>query len=170
MTQTQTIVHHCPNCGKETTAGEHFCSNCGHDLSTNAQPGSPATVTSSMDHIPDSIKSFDDIAKQLVTMEGFLVTLYFGAFTLIKLSVQPGLTLIIYVLPIVFILFSLIAALRVFFPSGYLQLELPTGSHHITMIELARHKSRWFSVASVFFILGIAGVLIAFITYLLRPT
>lgn len=164
----QATVQRCPNCGKVPVAGERFCSNCGRNLSTNAQPGAPGTAAPAAEHIPESIKSFDDVAKQVVTMEGFLVTLYFGAFTLIKLSVQPGLTLIIYVLPIVFILFSLIAALRVFFPSGYLQLELPTDAHHITMFELARHKSRWFSVASVFFILGIAGVLIAFTTYLLR--
>src|SRR5579863_5157728 len=164
----QTTVHRCPNCGKITAAGEHFCSNCGHNLSENSQPGSPTAATSSTDHIPESIKSFDDIAKQVVTMEGFLVTIYFGAFTLTKLSVSPGFQLAIYLLPIAFILISMIAALRVFFPTGYLQIELPTGTRHITLLELARHKSRWFSVSSIFFVLGIAGVFFALMTYLLR--
>ena len=33
------------------------------------------------DHIPASIKNFDDIAKQMISMESLMVTLYFGAFT-----------------------------------------------------------------------------------------
>jgi hypothetical protein len=119
--------------------------------------------------ILDSIKSFDDTAKQLITMEGILVGLYFNAFAFAKVSIGVGWQLIVYLLPIVFLVVSLLSALRVFFPAGYLTLaQEETRSQRIKYNEVARHKIVWFRYASTFAVLSIIGVFFALMTYLLR--
>ena len=117
----------------------------------------------------DSIKSFDDTAKQLITMGPILVGLYFNAFTFAKVSVGVGIQLIVYLLPIALIVVSLLSALYVFFPSGYVALAQEQA--HLQSVDYAgviQHKLFWFRLASVTFVLGVAGVFLALLTYLLR--
>ncbi|HEV2582752.1 MAG TPA: hypothetical protein VGT44_17975 [Ktedonobacteraceae bacterium] len=119
--------------------------------------------------ILDSIKSFDDTAKQLVTMEGILVGLYFNAFAFAKVAVGPGWQLIVYLLPVVLLVASLLSALRVFFPAGYLELaQEEAHAQRILYSRVAQHKITWFRYASIFAVLSIIGVFFALMTYLLR--
>jgi hypothetical protein len=119
------------------------------------------------DHIPASIKNFDDIAKQMISMESLMVTLYFGAFTFTKLNPGWGLQLVFYLLPLFFILVSVYSALNVFFPTGYLAID-HVGFRQTKMEDLVRHKLIWFRITSISFVLSILSFLIALLVYLVR--
>lgn len=119
--------------------------------------------------IIDSIKSFDDTAKQLITMGPILVGLYFNAFTFAKVSVGVSIQLIVYLLPIALIIVSLLSALYVFFPAGYVELaQEQAHSQSINYAGVIQHKLFWFRLASITFVMGVTGVFLALMTYLLR--
>ncbi len=179
----QTALQHCPNCGKALAGEEQFCSQCGWNLAVD--PNSPRAVPTegkppssihtyedasiSSDQIPETIRAFDEAVKQLITVEGLLAGLYFNAFTFGKISSGLSWQLIVYLAPIALIFVSLFSAIRVFFPSGYLSFDQQsTGSQRDMYADLNRHKIVWFRLASTFFVLGIAGVFFALMTYLLR--
>jgi len=108
MTQTSSQV--CPQCRTPIAAGEHFCPHCGHRFSTesNSSPaaspdkGVPISLPErreapdqeekafwssfTRDQIREAIKSYDDTAKQVLSVEGVLVGLYFNAFTFGKIA------------------------------------------------------------------------------------
>ncbi len=133
-------------------------------------PASPAQqeAPNASEHISASVQSFDDAARQLIGVEGVLAGLYFNAFTFGKINSSLSLQLLVYLLPLAMVFISVISAFGVFFPSGYLSIDQATGLHRITILDLAQHKSRWFRVASIFFILSIAGFFFALMQYLLR--
>ena len=119
------------------------------------------------DHIPDSVKNFDETAKQLISMESLMVALYFGAFTFTKLNPGWGLQLVFYLLPLFFILVSVYSALNVFFPTGYLSLD-HVGFRKAKIEAIVRHKLVWFRVTSISFVLSILSFLLALLVYLVR--
>ena len=119
------------------------------------------------DHIPASIKNFDDIAKQMISMESLMVTLYFGAFTFTKLNPGWGLQLVFYLLPLFFILVSVYSALNVFFPTGYLAID-HVGFRQAKIEDIVRHKLVWFRITSISFVLSILSFLLALLVYLVR--
>jgi len=119
------------------------------------------------DHIPASIKNFDDIAKQMISMESLMVTLYFGAFTFTKLNPGWGLQLVFYLLPLFFILVSVYSALNVFFPTGYLTLN-HAGFRKAKLDDIVRHKLVWFRITSISFVVSILCFLLALLVYLVR--
>ncbi|HKV57896.1 MAG TPA: hypothetical protein VJO32_06425 [Ktedonobacteraceae bacterium] len=118
-------------------------------------------------HIPDSVKNFDEIAKQMISMESLMVALYFGAFTFTKLNPGWGLQLIFYLLPLFFILVSVYSALNVFFPTGYLSID-HVGFRQAKIEDIVRHKLVWFRIASISFVLSILCFLLALLVYLIR--
>jgi len=118
--------------------------------------------------ILDAIKSFDETAKQIITIEPILTGLYFGSLTLTKLNIGPGWQLLVYLTPLALFVVSLLSALMVFFPAGYVKLAEEDSPQHTAYMEVVRHKLIWFRAASIFFVLGIVGVFFALMTYLLR--
>ena len=139
------------------------------------QPDPPPTaslaqqedISTVEDHIPESVKNFDDTAKQLISMESLMVALYFGAFTFTKLNPGWGLQLVFYLLPLFFILVSVYSALNVFFPTGYLTLN-HAGFRKAKLDDIVRHKLVWFRITSISFVLSILSFLLALLVYLVR--
>src|SRR5579871_1859832 len=128
---------------------------------TSAQEAQiPTSTKTNGDHIPDSVKNFDETAKQLISMESLMVALYFGAFTFTKLNPGWGLQLIFYLLPLFFILISVFSALNVFFPTGYLSLD-HVGFRQAKLEDVVSHKLAWFRVTSITFVLSILSFLLA---------
>ena len=69
----------------------------------------------------ESIKSIEETAKQIIGVAGILEGLYFHAIAYSDIREQLGGVgpLLLYLLPLLFWLVSLLAALLVFFPSAY---------------------------------------------------
>ncbi len=133
-------------------------------------PESPAQqeeTSAAEDHVPASVKNFDEIAKQMISMESLMVALYFGAFTFTKLNPGWGLQLIFYLLPLFFILVSVYSALNVFFPTGYLSID-HVGFRQTKIEDIVRHKLVWFRITSISFVLSILSFLLALLVYLVR--
>lgn len=118
--------------------------------------------------ILEAVKSFDETAKQIITIEPILTGLYFGAFTITKLNIGPSWQLLVYLAPLALFVVSLLSALMVFFPAGYVKLAEEHSPQRTAYMEVVRHKLLWFRAASIFFVLGIVGVFFALMTYLLR--
>src|SRR5687767_8579567 len=70
--------------------------------------------------VKDSIKTIDETARQITTVAGILVGLYFHAisFSDIRGALSGG-RIWIYVLPLVLLVFSLMVSFIVFFPEHY---------------------------------------------------
>ncbi len=132
-----------------------------------ASPAQQEETSAAGDHIPASVKNFDEIAKQMISMESLMVALYFGAFTFTKLNPGWGLQLIFYLLPLFFILVSVYSALNVFFPTGYLSID-NVGFRQAKIEDIVRHKLVWFRITSISFVLSILSFLLALLVYLVR--
>ena len=83
--------------------------------------------------IRESIGTIDETARQIVGVAGILEGLYFHAITFGDLRGKvSGWPLVVYLAPIVLLLFSLIAGLLVFFPDRYrLNFHSSEASHQV---------------------------------------
>jgi predicted MFS family arabinose efflux permease len=117
--------------------------------------------------VRQSIGAFDETAKQVMGVAGILVGLFFNAVALGDLRGKiQGWELAFYLAPIVCLVVSVAAALKVYFPSRY-PLNLLSSAGSKTIYEkIFRRKRRWLLVAAVFLVLGILGVLAAMFLYL----
>ena len=73
------------------------------------------------DMVKGSVKTLDEVGKQLIAVDGVLVGLYFNAiaFSDLHAAALQGGQVWVYMLPVVFLLLSLFAALMLFYPDRY---------------------------------------------------
>ena len=124
--------------------------------------------------VKDSIKSSDELAKQLIAVAGILEGLYFHAIAFGDLrdaAKYPPSALVVqwwvYLLPIGFLLFSLVFALAVFFPSAYNLNVQSFEAAKIVFERIARRKLWLVRLASFFLIAGVGAVMYAAYLYLI---
>ena len=117
-----------------------------------------------------AIKSIDETAKQIIGVAGILEGLYFHAiaFAGLRGSLTGGIVAV-YLAPILLLLFSLIAALMVFFPDVWqIDLRIPQNCKDVHR-GVQQSKLRLLRTASIFLILGVVAIAIAVAVYLLSP-
>jgi hypothetical protein len=117
--------------------------------------------------VRESIASIDETAKQIVGVAGVLEGLYFHAIAYTGLRGQvTGGELAVYLAPILLLLFSLLAALLVFFPDRYrVNVHSSEGSRK-TYESVVSRKLQFLRIASVCLILGVAALVLALAIYL----
>jgi uncharacterized membrane protein len=117
--------------------------------------------------VRESIASIDETAKQIIGVTGVLEGLYFHAIAYTDLRGQvTGGELAVYLAPLVLLLFSLVAALLVFFPDRYrVNVHSSEGSRK-TYESVVSRKLQCLRIASVCLILGVAALVLALAIYL----
>jgi len=117
--------------------------------------------------IRESIGTIDEAAKQMIGVISLLEGLYFHAITFSDLrgKINNDL-LIVYLLPIVLLLVSLIAALIVFAPDRYRLNFTSAEAGKIVYERIIRIKQLAFHTAAIFLVLGIGSVLLSALAYL----
>lgn len=118
--------------------------------------------------IGDSIKTIDDAARQLIGAVGLLEGLYFHAIAYSGLAGQvEGVQMGIYLLPVMLLIGSLIAALFVFLPDYFQNVPLNSaaGIKAVRRHVLSRKLKALF-ISAVCFVLALLGLLAAMWLYL----
>lgn len=118
--------------------------------------------------VKDSLKTLDETARQVIAVAGVLEGLYFHAIVYTDLRGQIPTTgqFIIYILPIVLLLISLVAALGVFFPERS-EMELRSWeAARLIYKRTLREKLVMVRIASISLILGVLALLGAMLLYL----
>lgn len=71
--------------------------------------------------VRNSIAAIDEVGKQIITVDGVLIGLYFNAIAFgdLRKTPLPGVTVLIYLLPVIFMFLSLLAALLIFYPDRF---------------------------------------------------
>ncbi len=117
--------------------------------------------------VRNSIQAIDETARQIITVAGILEGLYFHAisFSDIRGAVSGG-RLWVYLLPLVIILVSLVAAFGVFFPERFrINLLSSTGSQ--AAYETILHsKLLAMRIAAISLVLGVGSIILAMGVYL----
>lgn len=150
----------CPNCKRPLPLGAAACPHCGTALRPQSlqSPLSPERLTQAL---PDVVKQLDSTASTNMTIAGVLIGFYAGAIFAGKVASSIAFNAFIYALPVCTLLATIIFALRVFYPAGYLT------DDYITLIKKKEERLRW-SALSLEISIGI--LIVAIIVYLLRPT
>ncbi len=139
----------CPNCHQVVPANVRVCPHCGVYLELPGQghpdallgvaqtpephPSSstivslqaPLPLVATVQSLPDAVKQLDAAASTNVTISGVLIAFYAGAIFAGKVQ-APVFNALIYALPVVLLLITIILSLRVFYPVGYLTDDYPT--------------------------------------------
>jgi ABC-type multidrug transport system permease subunit len=97
--------------------------------------------------LPDVVKQLDQVASTQMTVAGVLIAFYSGAIFAGKVMAAALVNAFLYALPLCLLLATIVSALRVFYPGGYLN------DDDETLIKKV----------------AIAILIIAVIVYLLRP-
>ncbi len=115
-----------------------------------------------------SIKTIDETAGQIIAVAGILEGLYFHAITFsdIKGTLTGG-KIVIYALPLALLVSSLIVAFIVFFPERYRVNILSSAGSKQAYEDILASKLLFMRIAAVLLVLGVAGVGLAMLTYLL---
>ncbi len=118
--------------------------------------------------IRESLGVIDDTAKQIIVVAGILEGLYFNAiaFSNLRGKVPVSMSLIIYLSPIVLLLFSLCAALLIFFPGHYRLNFHSSEASRLLYERLIRKKLLLFRISALCLVLGIVAIILAVLTYL----
>ena|SRR2546430_13083948 len=149
----------CPNCKKLIPEGASVCPNCGAQLQAQTQQKrvSSGDVTQSL---PDAAKQLDASATQCITIAGVLVAFYSGGIFAGKVMSEDLFHALLYALPLGLLLVTIIFALRVFYPGGYLSTDYTT---------VIKEKEQRFKLSSLFLEIAIGVLVIAVFVYLARP-
>ncbi len=119
------------------------------------------------DIVKKSIDTLDEVAKQILVVAGILEGLYFHAITFSDLRGKvSGGELVIYILPIVLLLVSIISSLIVFLPETY---RINIANWRVcksTFEEISKSKMLAVRVASIFLGLAIVSLMLAVGMYL----
>ena len=118
--------------------------------------------------VRQSIGSIDDAAKQILTVAGLLIGLYFNAIAFgdLRGTIDDPVQVAVYLAPIALLIASVTAALWVYFPGKYdLNILSSAGTKQVYERVLHR-KLRALKIGSIFLVLGIAAVLMAVFRYL----
>jgi hypothetical protein len=118
--------------------------------------------------VKQSIKTIDETARQIIAVAGILVGLYFHAISFSEIrSELSGGRVWIYILPLIFLVLSLMVAFIVFFPEHYrLNILSSTGSK-AAYEDIVKNKLLFMRIAAVLLVFGVAGVGVSMVTYLL---
>ena len=111
--------------------------------------------------VHDLVKQMDQVASTQMSIAGVLIAFYSGAIFAGKVSTALLVNALLYTLPLCLLLATIVAALRVFYPSGYLHDDEET---------LIKKKQQRLQFSSTFLEIAIVILIIAVIVYLLRPT
>ena len=119
--------------------------------------------------VKESIKTVDETARQIITVTGILVGLYFHAISFSDIRQDGALsggTLLIYILPLALLVFSLVAAFLVFFPERYRINILSSAGSQKVYEDIVRNKLFFMRLAAVLLMLGVASVGLAMVIFL----
>ena len=108
----------------------------------------------------DLVKQMDQVASTQLSIAGVLIAFYSGAIFAGKVSAGLLVNAFLYTLPLCLLLATIVSALRVFYPSGYLHDDDET---------LIKKKQQRLQFSSTFLEIAIVILIIAVIVYLLRP-
>ena len=169
MTQNTT----CPNCHQPVSPEAQFCLHCGyglHDQIPQARPVmhppqspiqtrlTPGELTQPL---PDIVKQFDLSATTNINIAGLLAGFYAGAIFAGKVLSTNVLYALLYALPLCFLLATVILAMQVFYPDGYLS------DDYLTLIK---KKEQRLKLSSTLLQIGVGIVIISVFVYLIRPS
>lgn len=171
------VTHLCSRCQQPVPAEAHTCPHCGVSLHTQKQglaalpqtpPASPAMPTLShpfpaarlTESVPDVLKQLDAAATTHISIAGVLVAFYAGSIFSGKVSADVPWRAVIYALPFLLLLVTIILSVRVFHPAGYLNNDY---------LELLTVKQQRMRLCSLLLEISIALVMLAIFVYLLRP-
>jgi hypothetical protein len=149
----------CPNCKRPLAPGAAACPHCGTVLSHQSKQNALSSERLTQ-ALPDVVKQLDSTASTNMTIAGVLIGFYAGAIFAGKVVSSVVFNAFIYALPVCTLLTTIIFALRVFYPAGYLT------DDYITLIKKKEDRLRW-SALSLETSVGI--LIVAIIVYLLRP-
>jgi Double zinc ribbon len=150
----------CPNCQRPVPPGAHSCPHCGTQLQAQVQQRRLASeeLTAAL---PDVVKQFDASATTNITIAGVLIGFYSGAIFAGRVISGAVFNALVYALPLCLLLTTIVFALRVFYPDGYLTDD---------SLTLIKKKERRLRFSSIFLEVAIGILIIAVFVYLLRPS
>jgi hypothetical protein len=116
--------------------------------------------------VGESISAVEDTAKQFVVVTGLLQGIYFHAIAFSDIKMSEGYSVLIYLVPLVLWLLSLIFAVMVLFRKKYkLNINSTSDSKKI-FEEMVKIKYRYIQISGFFLILSFVALVIAFLHYL----
>jgi hypothetical protein len=124
--------------------------------------------STAQDAVKGSAQSIDETAKQIIAVVGILEGLYFHAitFSTIRGTINSPLTALAYIAPLIFWLFSLIAASFVFVPRAY-QININSSDAAKRLYEdVVRRKYFFLMFSLVWMVVGAVFLTIALVAYL----
>ncbi|HEY0753272.1 MAG TPA: zinc-ribbon domain-containing protein [Ktedonobacteraceae bacterium] len=175
----------CPHCHQTVPANVRTCPHCGVYLQLPAQ-NRPAAVLgvaqpsessasslvsaplfiseqplppiATAQSLPDVLKQLDAAASTHLTISGVLIAFYAGAIFAAKIQASVFQALV-YALPIILLLVTVILSVRVFYPAGYLTDDYPT---------LLRTKDARLRYSSLLLEISVGLLAISVFVYLMR--
>ncbi len=172
----------CPNCHQTVPADVKACPHCGvylqlpaqsqvhgeallgvvqpHAPSTSVLPPAPLPRVATAEALPEALKQLDSAAGTNITISGVLVAFYAGAIFAGKVEAPPFQALV-YALPVVLLLLTIIFSLRVYYPAGYLTDDYP---------KLLRTKDARLRYSSLLLEISVGVLAVSVFVYLLRTT
>lgn len=168
----------CPHCHQLVSQDVHTCPHCGvylhmpdypgfavHTQASQAsarlaQPRSAPLSSVAFETLPDAIKQLDAAATTTITTAGVLIAFYTGAIFAGKVLAGLFFNAIVYVLPILLLLTTMLCSVRVLYPAGYLT------DDHATLFKKKDERLRLSLLALV---IAIALLALSVFVYLLRP-
>lgn len=166
----------CPNCHQMVPAHVKSCPHCGVYLQLPGQGRSETLLgvaqmpeprassaqslppVATVQALPDALKQLDTAASTNLTISGVLVAFYAGAIFAGK--VQAALfQALVYALPVVLLLATIILSIRVFYPAGYLSDDYPM---------LLKTKDARLRYSSLLLEISVGVLALAVFVYLLR--
>lgn len=167
----------CPNCHQSVPADAQACPHCGVYLRlpghANALPpviqtprplalqSAPLPPIALEQALPDAVKQLDTAATTNVTISGVLIAFYAGAIFAGKVQASTAFYALIYALPVLLLLVTIILSVRVFYPTGYLTDDYPT---------LLRTKDARLRYSSLLLEISVAVLAVSVFVYLVRPS
>jgi hypothetical protein len=149
----------CPNCKQPVSPNAQTCPHCGTQLQAQQQQ-SGVTFDQLTSSLPDLVKQFDTSATTNITISGILIGFYSGAIFAGRVLAGAVFNALVYALPLCLLLVTIVFALRVFYPEGYLT------DDYLTLIKKKEQRLRF---SSIFLEIAIGFMVIAIFVYLLRP-
>lgn len=117
--------------------------------------------------VKDSIKTVDGAAKQIIGVAGILEGLYFHAIAYSDLrGAVSGDAMVIYLAPIALLMFSLVAALLVFWPDRSRVNMRSSQASRMVYERTARDKLLALRASSVLLVVGVLALFAAVLAYL----
>lgn len=116
--------------------------------------------------VGESISSVEDTAKQFVTVAGLLEGIYFHAITFSDIRHEVGISILIYVAPLVLWLLCLIFAMMVLFRKKY-EININSSRDSKEKFEtILKRKYQLLQISGVFLIISFVALIIAVLHYM----